>query len=273
MVTVASPDRLKKPTAVDKISSGDLYVLDSSGAVFRLAPSGTSLAVKSSFNLPSFSYPTDLVSARLFTKLTLLITTNNQNFGFVSQYSPDGKLEYTWTFRNGVAGLDVDYDSHIVYVASSNSPEIYQINLQPSTQTSPTFTGSVLGARQLGPLVMDMGKKLLFVADLISGQIFEFNIKTRKSRILANNLSSPQGLLLSADSTLLYIADGPRRKIYVMDLKRGKAIPQVFTAVPEFRNPSGLARLADGRLVVADDEAGSLFLLSKTGMLQSTFKQ
>jgi DNA-binding beta-propeller fold protein YncE len=268
-----SNDQLKRPISLDKIEPGDLYALDASGAVFRLAVSNSGLAVKGGFRLPPFAYPADLVSAQLFNQLTLLITTNNQKSGFVSQYSLDGKLQHLWSFRYGVAGLDVDYKSHIVYVSSSYAPEVYEINLQAAGQTSPGFSGTVVGARQLGPLVVDMRKGRLLLGDLEAGQVFEFDLKSKKSRVFVSNLGSPQALLLSDDSTALYIADGSRKKIYVCDLNSATQTPKVFAALPGFRNPAGLARLGDGRIVVADDEAGSLFVLSKTGQLQSTFRQ
>jgi DNA-binding beta-propeller fold protein YncE len=271
-ITAAPEDRLKRPISLDKIDNGDLFALDATGTVIRLAVSDKKLTITGAFELSAIAYPTDLVSAKLFDQPTLLISSNNQKAGFVSQYSLAGRLEHFWAFRNSVSGLDVDYNSHIVYVASSETSEIFQIKLESSRQIGPSFMGAVLGSRQLGPLVFDVAKNRLFVGDIATGQIFEFDLKTRKSRVFARDLGSPQALLVSSGSDFLYVADASRRKIYAFDLKQGNTSPKVFSALPEFRSPSGLARLEDGRLIVSDDAAGVLFVLSKTGTLQFAFR-
>jgi len=268
-----SAEQLRRPISLDKIDNGDLYALDSSGTVFRIAVSGEGLAIKNSFSLPATAYPTDVVSANLYNHLTLLISANSQLLGYVYQYSVEGKVEQFWSFRNAIAGLDVDAKSHVLYIAISQTSEIYQINLQPSKQAGASYIGVVPRAKQLGPLVFDViGKDRLLLGDVGDGQIFEFNLKTRKSRVFASNVGSPQALLISAASNVLYVADALHRKIYLVDLKQENAAPKVFAALREFRSPSGLARLEDGRLIVSDDEAGALFVLSKTGTLQFTFK-
>jgi DNA-binding beta-propeller fold protein YncE len=267
----AGADRLQRPIALDRIGAGDLYVLEASGAITRIALSAKGFVFKGSFALPANAYPTDVVSAQLFKRPTLLISSNDQKAGFVSEYSLEGRLVHWWAFRNGIAGLDVDPESHIVYVASSDAPDVFQIPLHPSKQALPSFAGTVLGARRLGPLICDVAKARLLLGDVGSGQLFELDLKTRKSRVLASDFGSPQALLISPASNVLYVADASRKKIYVIDLKEARAVPKVFAALPEFRSPSGLAKLEDGRLIVSDDEAGALFLLSKAGALQSTF--
>lgn len=269
---------LRKPIALDKIDGGDLFALDASGAVLRLKASGQTLAASGSFRLSTLvsSAPTDLVSAKLFGQPTLLVTTNNQKSGFLSQYSVDGALQNTWTFRGLVVGLDVDYNSHIVYVAAYNTPEIYGVNLQASNaqaqqqRLGPVFVGSVLGARHLGPLAVDLTRSCLYLGDVETGQVFQFDIKTHKSRVIARHLSSPQALLLSSDSSSLYIADALGRKVYILDLTQANATPKIFSALAQFRSPTGLAKLEDGRVVVADDQAGMIFILSQKGTVQST---
>lgn len=269
---------LRRPIALDKIDGGDLFALDASGAVLRLKASGQTLTLSGSFSLSTIvsSAPTDLVSAKLFGQPTLLVTTNNQRSGFLSQYSLEGALQNTWTFRSSVVGLDVDYNSHIVYVAAYNTPEIYSVNLQaPNAQAQqqrlgPAFVGSVLGARHLGPLAVDLTRSCLYLGDVETGQVFQFDIKTHKSRVIARHFSSPQALLLSSDSSSLYIADAQGRKVYILNLTQANATPKIFSALAQFRSPAGLAKLEDGRVVVADDRTGVIFILSQNGTVQST---
>jgi hypothetical protein len=266
---------LKRPISLDKINGGDLFALDGAGAVLRLKVGQQGAVPGSSFKLPAFASPSDLVSAKLFGQDVLLVTTNNQKSGFLSQYSLEGALQNTWALHKLVVGVDVDYNSHIVYLAAYDTPEIYKITLQPgSSQTKqanspPEFVGSVLGAAHLGPLIVDLSRGCLYLGDLDAGQIFQFDLKTHNSRVIASNLSSPHALLLSADSTLLYIADSSRRRIYVLDLRRPKAVPRIFSEAPQFRSPSGLAKLEGGQVVVADPQAGMIFILSPTGTVQS----
>src|ERR1051325_2231589 len=98
----ASNDQLRRPISLDKTEPGDLYALDASGIIFRLAVSNSGLEIKGSFRLPPFAYPADVVSAHPFGQLMLLITTNNQKAGFVSQFSSEGKLQHV-NWPNGWA--------------------------------------------------------------------------------------------------------------------------------------------------------------------------
>jgi hypothetical protein len=268
----ASAGELRRPIALDKIDGGDLYALDASGIIFRLSETGSGLGIVGSFELPAFSYPTDLISAKLFGQPALFVTLNSRTSNLVSQWALDGKRQHDWSFTRAVGGLDVDFNSHILYItASGRHPEIYRIILQPPQYTHPEFIGEAVGAGRLGPIVFDPSRNKLFVGDIETGRIFEFDIRTHRSRVVSTRFSSPQALLVSADGNLLYVADGSRRRVYKLDLARPNATPRVFAAIPRFKSPSGLARLDDGRIVVSDYDAGKLFVFSRTGTLESTF--
>lgn len=266
---------LTRPISLDKINGGDLFALDASGAVLRLKIGPQGATPVSSFKLPVLASPTDLTSAQLFGRNVLFVTTNNQKAGILSQYTLEGTLQNRWLLRNLVVGVDVDPNSYVVYLAAYDAPEIYRVRLQrPSDQSkqaslSPEFVGSVLGALHLGPVIFDLSRGCLYVAELDAGQIYRFDLETSKSRVIASNLSTPRAFLLSADSNLLYIADSSRRRIYVLDLKRNKAIPRIFSEATQFRSPCGLAKLEGGEVVVADEQASMIFVLSKTGSVQS----
>jgi len=268
----ASPGAMRRPIALDKIDGGDLYVLDAGGIVFRLREATAGLGVVKSFELPRSQYPTDLTSAKLFGQPTLFVTLNSKLSHIVAQLSLDGKVEHSWTFTRALGGLDVDFDSHILYVASSEKPpEIYQVALQPSQYSDPKFIGEAVGAGRLGPLVFGAGKRKLYLGDVEAGQIIEFDIATKRSRVISRGFSSPQALLVSADGGLLYVADSSRAMIYALDLQHPNFPPRPFPKIGRLRSPSGLARFDDGRIVVSDDSAARLFVLSKTGTLMSTF--
>ena len=202
------------------------------------------------------------------------MTLNNRWSNIVAQLSLDGKLQHTWRFIHAVGGLDVDFDSHILYVASSGKPpEIYQVALQPSQYVDPKFIGEAVGAGRLGPLAFGVGKKekKLYLADVEGGQIIEFDIAHGRSRVISRNFSTPEALLVSADGDLLYVADSSRARIYALDLQHPNLPPKPFPRIGGLRSPTGLARFEDGRIVVSDAFAGKPFVLSKTGILMSTF--
>jgi DNA-binding beta-propeller fold protein YncE len=128
-----------------------------------------------------------------------------------------------------------------------------------------------MGASRLGPLVFDAAKKKLYLGDVEGGQIVELDIATKRSQIISRSFSSPQALLVSSDGGLLYVADSSRKRIYALDLQHPEVPPKPFSTIGGLKSPSGLARLDDGRIVVSDDSAEKLFVLSRTGALVSTY--
>src|SRR5271165_4040124 len=89
--------------------------------------------------------------------------------------------------------------------------------------------------------------------------------RSHRSHLVTSQLGSPQALLLSSDNRTLFIADALQRKIYRLDLSNANAVPAVFSADRVFQEPVGLARLSSGAIVVADDRANALFVLSPQG--------
>lgn len=268
----ASPVEMRRAIALGKIDGGDLYVLDAGSAVFRLRETTAGLGIVESFELPRTHFPTDLISAKLFGQPTLFVALNSKINSIVAQLSLDGKLQHRWIFTRALGGLDIDFNSNILYVATSDRhPEVYRITLQPSQYTDPAFVGEAVGASRLGPLVFRAAKNKLYLGDVEAGQIIEFDIATKRSKIISRSFSSPQALLISAEGGPLYVADSSRKKIYALDLQHPDVPPRPFSTIGGLKSPSGLARLDDGSIVVSDDSAERLFVLSKTGSLVSTF--
>jgi hypothetical protein len=213
-----------------------------------------------------------LKAVKLLGQPALFVTSLNQKLAFVSQYSPDGQIQHTWTFLFPMTGLDVDLTSNIVYFARGNAPQVYELNLQ-SPNAKLVFAGEVAGAKHLGSLALDVSRKRLFLADDEGGGVFEFDLLSHKSHIVSSDFGCPQAIELSADAGSLYVADSSRKKIYLLDLKQPKPVQKVFATSPDFRTPAGLAFLDDGRLAVADEDAGAIFVFSKAGVIQSVFRQ
>lgn len=255
---------LKTPIALDKLPSGDLFALTQGSGVYRFHLNGLTLTPSGSFSLPSTQTPSDIVSAIANREQTIFIAAQSSSGGSIFQYSLDGRLLSTWTAQHTLSGLDFDYSTNTLYVAQYDSPEILCTPLS-NRSGNLQACGTIIGARQLGPVIVDASRQQLLVGDLQNGEVFTFSLKTHKSHLLTGGLGSPQGLLLSSDHNQLFIADAVRRKIYRLDISKPTASPVVFSAEPAFREPVGLALLTSGNIVVADDRANALFLLLPTG--------
>ena len=225
------------------------------------------LSPAGSFPLPGWEAPSDIVAAIANEEPALFIAFLAPTGGYVSQYTLDGKLRLNWKMAHIPSGLDFDPNTDIVYVASYDSAEIYQASIRDHNQML-RYCGPILGARQLGPLIVDDSRNQLLVGEVENGQVYSFDLKTRKSHLLASDLGSPQALLLSTDRRQLFIADAVRRKIYRLDLSNPNAPLMVFSAEAVYKEPVGLALLSSGYIVVADDRADALFILSPSGVLQ-----
>jgi hypothetical protein len=261
----AAQGQRMRPIAMDKIESGDLYVLGLSGHLYRLRTQIGGMSLITQVDLPGAVYPVDLTSAKLNNQAALFVSYNNEQFGAVSRYSIDGKIEHTWFLRSGVAGVDIDYVTQTLYVASSDSGEISSINLK--NNDAPKYIASILDARKLGPLVLHVPKRLLFAADIETGNIYEANLATKKTRLFAPRMGLPQAMLVLEDQNILLVADSAGRRIYSIRLNEPTTHATVWAALPDFRSPSGLARLATDQIAVSDDSTGKLFALSMDGRL------
>jgi sugar lactone lactonase YvrE len=284
LLLAQSAATLKAPIAVDKLPSGDLFALTQESGVYRFHQDGMKLAPAGSFTLQEGQVPTDIVSAIANREPTLFITAmappsyarSNSNGpvagGSVSQYNPDGKLRASWKTRHIPSGLDFDPKTNTLYVASYDTAEIYQAAISEQKETV-QLCGNIVGARKLGPVIVDNRREQLLVGEVQNGEIYSFNLKTHKSHLVATGLGSPQALALSPDGQQLFIADAALHKIYSLDLSRPKASPTIFSAEWVYKEPVGLTFLSSGYLVVADDRANALFILSPTGKLANEMRK
>jgi hypothetical protein len=260
--------RPTRPAALSKSADGDVFALDSAGSIFRLRVVNQQFTDVRSYPLPSFSSAIDCVSSQLGGKTSVFITARGQSVSYLYEYSREGYLQRTWTTFSPLSGLDVDSSAHILYVTRSDQAVIYQIDLSKKGELR--GIGSVAGATRLGPIVLDANHGQLYLGDLVSGAIYQFDIHTRHSHVIATSHESVGALALSADASNLYIAAPDQRRVYSLELHTNGTI-RTFSHIREFRSPTGLTILNNGSLLVADDVAGKIFLLSQDGELQATF--
>jgi sugar lactone lactonase YvrE len=255
---------LKVPVALDKLPSGDLFALTQTGGVHRFHQDGGLLKEIGSFQLPREQNPIDIVSAVVNHQPCLLISSAYIAGGYVFKYSLDGKVIQKWKAWHVLSGIDFDPSSDLFYAAGAESAEVYygSANSQSSELQS---LGSVLGAGELGPLIVDSRRSQLLIGDIQNGQVFSFDLRNHRSKLVLKGLGSPEALLLSSDGDALYVADGVKRRVLRVDLRNPDTKPVVFSAEDVYKDPDGLALMSGGYFAVADDRANAIFIVSPDG--------
>ena len=234
--------------------------------IYRAREQDHRLSEASSFSLPDWHVPSDIASTVNNGQPALFVALAVQGRGFVSQYTLDGKVVLTWNTGYVPSGLDFDPRTDTVYVANSSSPDVYAINANDKGGGVAHFA-EVVGAGQLGPVIVDETHNQLLIGDVRNGEVYSLSLTTHKSHLLAGAFRSPQALLLSPDHTKVYVADAGGRAVYQLDLSRASNKPLVFSKAMEFKEPVGLALLSDGYIAVADDRADAVFVLTPTGAI------
>ncbi|MGD0832178.1 MAG: hypothetical protein ABR907_14640 [Terracidiphilus sp.] len=256
---------LGRPVAIDKLPTGSLYVLDAQGAVHAVDFPNGKAAVTGTFQFPKGWAASDIVSAQFNGQDVLFVAANYGMTGVLTRYSVTGTWQASWNLPNGVSSLAYDAGNSILYATSGHTAEIYRINVGKGG--APEAFVKTPGIERLGPMLFDPKQNALLVADLVLGSIFKVDIAHRSLAVFCGGLRSASALKLSADGTLLYVSDDVTRDVVTFSMAQPKAAPRVFSKLPQFRNPSGLAWVGD-KLAVSDDGAHRLFVFSKSGSLE-----
>jgi DNA-binding beta-propeller fold protein YncE len=198
---------------------------------------------------------------------SVLIAGTQLGSGIVTKYALDGRSLQTWTFRNICSGIDFSAASNSAYVATSDSNEIYRLDLQG---TESTYVSRIAKATKLGPLAFDQVHQTIYVADVAVGAIYQYSIATKESNVLVSGLSAPNALSFDPDAGRLYIADPGRRAIFTVDTRSSKASATEF-ASGLLKSPYGMALISTDRVAVADYGASSVLVFSGKGTLLLRF--
>jgi len=255
---------IPRPLALDRLQQppSDLFALTPS-KVYALHDDGENLKIVGSFQLPSFESPSDLVAAIIRKQQFVIVSGYDPNRGgFINLYTPLGQLTETWTSQQPLCGMDYDAKDTI-YTVSCETNEILQASLQ--RKGAITFVTAIVGAHHLGPVIVDNVRGQLIVGEIDNGEIYSVDLKTRRSRLLARGLGTPQAFTFSSNLQQLFIADSSRRTIYRLDLTTTSPSLVPFGVLAQFREPDGLALLSAARVAVADDRANAIFVLPSSG--------
>ena len=262
--------RLEHPVMLDSNGPGsELFVLDASGSLHKLRLAQDKLEEFGGFSLPAGFTAADMAYASLDGQESLLIAGTESDRGAVVRYSLDGQPLRTWRFRNICSGIDFGAATHSAYVATSDSNEIYRLDLRG---TGSEFVTRIAYATKLGTVAFDEVRREIYVADVASGRVYQYVIATKASKVLVTGLSAPTALAFDTEAARLFIADPGRRAILSVDTRSSKPVAADFASGP-LKAPYGMTLLSKGRVAVADYGANRVLVFSKTQGLLFQYPQ
>jgi len=242
-------------------------VLDIRGTVHRLKQSGNFLTEVAAFHLSNAPQFVDMSYSAVVGQQSIFIVGVEFNRGFIWRYTTDGRSLGFWPLRNIGAGITCDDGTHSLYLATSDSNEIYRLDLDNQKLL---YLSRISGARKLGPLTIDPANQVLYVADIDAGVVYQYSIRTKSTRTLASGLSAPAALYFDVSTGRLYVADAGLKKIVFIDTHAKKAVLTSFASSP-LKSPTGFALLSGGIAAVTDLSANRVYVFSATGALLSHF--
>ena len=179
---------------------------------------------------------------------------------------------YKWFVLGHIfGGIVVDGANQIIYLGSANSGDISTLSV--ADQTSPKVTAHVTGASTIGPLALDLEGQRLFAADTGAGSIYVVDLARHNSRLLVSGLGEPAALSYEPSQHKLYIADAARHRVSQVSVEATSPKVSDFSAVPELREPRGVAVGPNHAVWVADYGAGTVLQLSAAGRVVSTVRR
>lgn len=260
--------KLERPVMMDSNGPGsEVFVLDAAGRLHELRLTQNNLEQYRSVALPNEFVPADMTYVSSGGQESLLIAGTESGLGVVVNYSLDGRALKTWNFRNICSGIDFAPKSHSAYVATSDSKEIYQLDLNVADIK---FVTRIEDASKLGPLAYDEGGRRIYVADVASGRIYEYSAATKKSRVMVTGFSAPTAIAFDSETSRLFIADPGRRGIFTVDTRSSGPVA-VEVAPNLLKAPYGLTLISENRLAVADYGANAVLVFSLKGELLFRF--
>lgn len=254
----------ERPIMMDSNGPGsELYVLDESGVLHEFKVNGDSLAEYGHVSVPSDFAAADISFLRSKTPASVLIAGTQSGHGLVMRFSITGHVLQAWGSQNVCSGVDSGSSGDTAYMATADSNEIYKVDTK---QAQTILVARIPDASKLGPVAFDEQRQELYMADVASGQVYQYSIATKTSRVFLTHLSAPTALVFDADTGKLFIADPGQRAVFVADTRAPRPTATVFASDP-LKAPYGMTLISEGRVAVADYNADSIFVFSDKGAL------
>jgi len=244
-------------------TGSEIFVVDAAENLHRFLVSQNSLTQYGKVSLPRELTPADMAYGSSEGQEFLLIAGTESGHGVVVSYSLEGKPLRSWKFRNICSGIDFPPKGRSAYVATSDSNEIYRVDVHGAKITS---IARIENATKLGPVAFDEGSQQVYVADVASGQVYQYSLASKISKVLVTGLSAPTALAFDPDARRLFIADPGRRGVFMVDTRSSKPVAVEF-APNSLKAPYGMTVISNDHVAVADYGANSVVVLSVNGTL------
>ena len=260
-----SQGRSSPPTAISIASDGRGLVLEANGAIVEIdikqAKKGRVVYQ------PNPVYQVMDISARLqgrtpFACATVHLDERASFHAWLVQ--PVDVRKHAWAWlpgRSYYTGCAFDESKSAVYVASTTG-EVFRV---PIGDTRVDRFATIAGVSAIGPLAFNAPRRLLVLADTKSRTLYALNVDTKSVTKLTKLRSGDiRALALTPQGDRLYVADSDDETIWTIDLKAPSMV-KVFSAPPEFREPTGVAVDPAGRVWVAERRLRKVVQLSADG--------
>jgi DNA-binding beta-propeller fold protein YncE len=255
---------IEHPLMMDSNGPGsELYVLDNTGTVHQYRVAENSLTEYGKFSVPADFQAADISFDRTEQPASLLLAGIQSGRGVTLRFSLDSRTLKTWAFQNICSGIDSGASSRLAYVATSDSNELYKLDLQADRIT---FVTRIPDASKLGPVAFDEARQMIYVADVAGGRIYQYSITARTAKVLVTGLSAPTALVFDAESNRLFAADPGQHAIFTVDPRTAKPALVLFASSP-LKAPYGMTLISGGRVAIADYKANAILVFSGKGAL------
>jgi sugar lactone lactonase YvrE len=267
-----------QPSALSLLRSGELVVQDTQLGLFLLSPATGRVQTMVGRFGPYEAQ--DTISAFLDGSDAIFVTMNlpaSKGGGRAQlvRYSAAGARTGAWDAPKSIArlgGVAVDEKKKLVYVASSQPPEIYKLDLDRSPRSGALVRlAGIPGAERFGAMTLDVRRGRLLISDPYWGRVYGYDLASGHSEALLEKVGEINALALDAERSRLFLSDFLGGRILVAELGSKSTAAKPFTAAREFGEPLGLALDAAGGLWVGDRFARKVFQLSSTGQRLRAF--
>ena len=260
----AKPAPVERPIMMESNGPGsELYVLDETGILHEYRVSENGLAEYGHLLVPSGFNASDMSFAQTETPHSLLIAGTRAGHGVVLRLALDSRTLRTWSFQNICGGVDTGARAAVAYVATSDSNEIFRIDLKG---TGISRVAQIPNASKLGPLAYDETHQDIYVADVAGGRVYQYSLAARSSRVFVTHLSAPTALVFDEITNRLFIADPGQGGIFAVDTRSARPVAIRFAMAP-LQAPYGMTLISQDRVAVADHRSNSIFVFSGNGRL------
>jgi sugar lactone lactonase YvrE len=250
--------KVGRPVAIDGSSTSGYYVLARGSVVFHYIPENGALKFQNRFENIELGDSSDLTTASIGGQESVILASfsTNTHYGYISRYSPDGKLIKSWPIRKFPQGVNFDPASGNVYFSTSDSNEIYRLHIDGG---QPEFVCEIDGAQHLGALVVDPSGRSLYVADDNKGVIYRVDLKTSHSTLAAQNLRQPSALRFSGNQKTIYIADALAHRVFSIPAGQSSTAKTTEVVSKGLSAPSGIALGFNNALLISDFQSDSVY--------------